>query len=164
MGIKFSNLIQSIPNEDDIDSVFYFERKAHQEAVEVARQGKLRSSRLNLVFPLLWSGDVHIKWVTEQWERAHLLFHGRRLAWWGKDSDIDEGKPCQGQLILYGHAGLMQASLVDVRETGADADQILVLFGRDCLTQPIKITVLCCDSISCRKLEDQIKRVCEVAS
>jgi hypothetical protein len=158
MGIKFANLIQSIPNEDEIDSVYFWERKAHQESVEITRQHKLRVSRLNLVFPLLWSGDVHVKWVTEQWERAHLLFHDRRLAWWSKESDIDDGQPCQGQLLLYGHAGVMQASLVDVRETGGDEDQIVVIFGRDCDGRPIKCAVLCCDSISCRKLEDLVKR------
>jgi hypothetical protein len=46
--------------------------------------------------------------VGAAWRHVYLVFQGSRLAWWGSESDIDEGKACDGQLLLYGHAGTTQ--------------------------------------------------------
>lgn len=50
--------------------------------------------------------------VGAAWRQVYLVFQGSRLAWWGSESDIDEGKACDGQLLLYGHAGTTQVHYV----------------------------------------------------
>ena len=140
--------------------MYQWERKEYVEKVEMVKTQKLRQSKLNLLSPILWSGDIHIKCVTDNWDRSYLLFHRKRLVWWQKESDIDEGKPFYSSLILYGHSGVTQTSLVDVRETGFNEDQMISIFGRDCQGMPMKCTILCRDSISCRQLEKQVRLVC----
>jgi hypothetical protein len=51
-----------------------------------------------------------------EWREAFLVVQGRRLVWWGGEADLDAGRACQGQLLLYGHAGTTQASPVVARE------------------------------------------------
>lgn len=161
LSIKIANYLQSIPNDDDIDKVYQWERKEYVEKIEFSKTQQLRQSKLNLLAPVLWSGEVHIKCFTENYERAFLMLHRKRLVWWQKENEIDEGKPFQGCMILYGHAGVTQSSLIDVRETGGNDDQIVVIFGRDSQAMPMKCTVLCRDSISCRRLEEQVKLICQ---
>lgn len=160
MSIKIKNFLQSIPNDDDIDKAYLWERKEYLEKMELIKTQKLKIHKLNLLSPVLWAGEVHIKCFTEQWEPAYVIFHMKRLVWWQREADVDEGKPFQGSLILYGHAGVTQSSLVDARETGCNEDQMIVVFGRDCQGLPMKCTVLCRDSISCKDLEQQIRLVC----
>ena len=59
-----------------------------------------------------------------------------------KEEDIDEGKSPQGQLLLFGHAGVTQPSPVDVREIG-DEGRLVTIFGRDPDGMPHKWTLVC---------------------
>lgn len=158
IAIKIANFIESVPNDDDIDQVFDWEKKSYKERMEASRNQMLRISRLNLLFPVLWQGLVHVKCSKhEEWEKSYLLLQHKRMVWWSREGDVEEGKPPQGQIILFGHTGVTQPSLIDVRESGADERQLIVVFGRDTGCRPIRATVLCSDSIACRKLEEQIK-------
>ena len=42
------------------------------------------------------------------WHQVYLVLQGARLVWWSSEYDIDDGKACLGQLLLYGHAGTTQ--------------------------------------------------------
>lgn len=42
------------------------------------------------------------------WHPVFLVLQGSRLVWWSSEYDIDDGKACIGQLLLYGHAGTTQ--------------------------------------------------------
>lgn len=46
------------------------------------------------------------------WREVHLVLQGHRLVWWESEHDIDDGKACVGQLLLYGHAGTTQVGAV----------------------------------------------------
>ena len=46
------------------------------------------------------------------WREAYLVLQGHRLVWWESEHDIDDGKACLGQLLLYGHAGTTQVGTI----------------------------------------------------
>lgn len=153
---KFSNLIQSIPNDDDLDDVYHWERKDFNEATAVAHKLSLKTVKQSLVLPCVWRGEVRVKSSGGEWCLAFLLCQGRRLVWWTQESDFDEGKPASGQLLFFGHCGVTQPSPIDVRESGGDGTRLLCTFGRSIRSLPLKLTVLCKDSVSCEALSREI--------
>lgn len=163
IAIKFNNFIQSIPNDDDIDRVYYWERKKFLNDQEVENTLKLQQSKLSLVYPVDWSGKVHIKCQgDDHWERVFLVLQRKRLVWWSNETDIEDGKAFLGQLLLYGQIqGVMQPNYIDMRETGADDSQIVVIFGRDALGTPIKCSVCHQHPQACKKLKDLVQLACE---
>ena len=75
--------------------------------------GATSDKSLSSLAPLL-TGGLGLG-LGPDWREAFLVVQGRRLAWWATEGDIDAGRACQGQLLLYGHAGTTQASPVVVR-------------------------------------------------
>jgi hypothetical protein len=161
LSTKFSNFIQAVPNDDDIDKSYNLEKKDYLEKLELERSQKLRLFRFNIPYPVSWMGEVHIKCHNELWEKSFLVFQRKRLVWWHKESDIDEGKSFEGQLLLYGHAGVMPPLSVEVRETRGEEDQIVVVFGRNCIGMPLRCAVFCHDLKSSSQLKEHITKACQ---
>ena len=107
------------------------------------------------------SGSVGMGGVSTvggDWKEMYVVLQGNRLIWWNNEYEIDEYKSCNGQLLLYGHAGTTQASPVIVRELGSSGfgltqysqyeSRLLCVFGRDASNSPQRCTILCGDSES----------------
>ncbi len=155
MATKISNYFQSIPNDDDLDQVYYWERKSLFEKQEYELQTKYKVSKNNLVLRQLWFGEVQLKHQSV-WLGAYLVLQGRRIIWWNKEEDVEDGKPPVGQLLLFGHTGITQASPVDVREVSGDDSRLLTVFGNSPLSLPIRCTIFCKDANSCKLLQKEI--------
>ena len=80
-----------------------------------------------------------------------IEFQGHRIVWWHSELDLDEGKAPTDQLLLFGHAGVTDASPLDIREIG-DNSRLICVFGKDRHGLQSKITILCKDSVSCKLL------------
>jgi hypothetical protein len=87
-AVKFANLMKAIPNDDDLQQVYYWDRKAFVEASERKHNLNLKRAKMNILNKVLWEGEVRIKNL-ESWQDVYLVFGGRRLAFWGKESEID---------------------------------------------------------------------------
>jgi hypothetical protein len=146
--IRLGNLLSSIPNDDDIERVYKWERKTHQENLAASKHERIKLAKLSLVAKCLWSGPVALKTASGsgQWEDAYLVLQERRLVWWRKESDIDEGKPFEGQLLLYGHAGVCSASPLDLKEM-RDASRLTSVFGSQ-----QKCSIFCKNATACQEL------------
>lgn len=124
--IRFGNLIQSIPNDDDIAQIYAAEKKAFSTAKQAEWRATEKSRKLELVLGSPWRGRVCIKGSSssshhagglgDEWAEVFLLLQGRRLVWWGSEEALDLGKAAAGQLLLCGHSGLAQVSPMDIRK------------------------------------------------
>jgi len=94
MGTRFSNLMNSVPNDDDLDQVYFWERKAHVDARAERQRLRLKQAKLRLVFECQWDGMVKIRCNSSGgsggWEGAYLVVQGHRLVWWSREDDVDE--------------------------------------------------------------------------
>lgn len=104
--IRFSNLIQSIPNDDDINQIYATERKAFAAAKLAEWKQTERARKISLLVPTHWKGAVGIKGsslgggvggggaagMTQDWVRVFLLLQGHRLVWWASEEALDTGK------------------------------------------------------------------------
>lgn len=100
-----------------------------------------------------------------EWREVFLVLQGHRIVWWSSEYDIDEGKACQGQLLLYGHAGTTQASPILIRELnalGMYESRLVCVFGRDVTGLPQRCTLLCPDATSKDSLSLEIMNVLTV--
>ena len=101
-SIKFCNLLHAVPNDDDLDKIYHFERRDYAEALAQQRTLLVRQAKKNLVLAATWEGLVQIKVAAglrggaggggQEWASAFLMLQGRRLVWWAKESDVDDGK------------------------------------------------------------------------
>lgn len=164
-SIRYANLLHSIPNDDDLESVYHRERQLVKLAQRKQRSQLIRQKKLGLVFPKLWQGRVKMKLSgfivhndVSKWEDVYLILQGQRLVWWLNAQELDDNKSCHGQLLLYGHAGITQASPVDIREVG-DSHRLISLFGRDAEGLQEKCTILCRDSIVCGQLAAAVEDI-----
>ena len=196
-SVRASNLLASLPNDDDLERIYREDRRACVEQRGIQRYHALHSATLQQLLQCTWSGPILLRadaassanpanynsitgaagksgsvfdnltieglfgWTVSsdvhgrglglsnpttspaslhtggamsdkslsslaplltgglglgpEWREAFLVVQGRRLAWWAQEGDIDAGRACQGQLLLYGHAGTTQASPVVVR-------------------------------------------------
>ena len=146
--IRLQNIMEALPNDDDIQKAYFREQKAFVKSKEDELKLKSRFTKLNLVSKALWQGNVLIKAIGIGngivWTPAFSVLQETRFVWWHKEEDVDEGKAPQGQLLLFGHAGITQPSPVDVRDIGGDS-HIATIFGRDPHGMPHKWTVVCKD-------------------
>ena len=165
--IRLQNVMEALPNDDDIQNAYSREQKAYINTKEDEMKLKMRSAKLNLVFRSVWEGHVQIKAIGVGngvvWSPAFSVLQEMRFVWWLKEEEIDEGKAPQGQLLLFGHAGITQPSPVDVREIGDDT-RIATIFGRDSQGLPHKWTVVCKDLESCQQLVAAVNAIVEKIS
>lgn len=143
---RFSNLLESIPNDDDLKQVYTAERSHFQANIQAARKAVLNDVLMRMVSDVLWRGSVCQKRSFDgDWEECYLVVTGRRLVWFSQEDDISEGVPCEGQLLLGVHAGTSEASPVEVRDLGEESSggRLFSVFGRDERGLPLKRTLLC---------------------
>jgi hypothetical protein len=175
--VKMHNFLQSIPNDDDIENdIYYWERKDYYNKTSTSKRLNIKSARLNLTLPCYWDEAVEIKVsgvmsthkgllgdgkshsVNITWQSVYMILQGRRLVWWANESDIDDCRQHEGQLLLYGHAGLTQASPVDMREIGPHkSSRTIAVFGCDVDGKHLKCTIICQTSASAQALASKIE-------
>jgi hypothetical protein len=183
MVVKFNNFMRSIPNDDDLDSIYESERKVCKEKMDSENGARLNRAKSEIILQTQWRGSVYIKPgrlgmnsavpSTGTWNTSSLLVQGRRLVWWDNERDMLCAPP-RGQLLLCGHAGVSNASIIDQREvqamrgapspspsgvgwTHSDADSLLSVFGSDEQLQPAKCTILCATAKDRDTLSEAIK-------
>lgn len=120
MSIRLHNLLQSLPNDDDLTQIYQEDKKQSLEAHRAQTYEKIKRSTLSLATPCFWDGDVLLKLsgitnnsgpilpnsnlnsnINAEWSSYHLVLQGSRLVWWQYEGDISNGqKECKGQLLL----------------------------------------------------------------
>lgn len=104
--IRISNLLQSIPNDDDIAQIYSTEKKAFATAKQSEWKQTEKARKLELVLPTLWTGRVSIKGSSstsitatpsgigagDEWADVFMLLQGHRLVWWTSEDALDQGK------------------------------------------------------------------------
>lgn len=164
---RLQNLLEAVPNDDDLEQVYEWERKLHLKQEMEKHKNSLKRAKLRLVFECLWEGCVKLKInnsgalstsSNKNWENMYIVLQGHRLVWWSGEHDIDAGKAPVGQLLLHGHAGVSHASPVDIREFGDDG-RLLCIFGKSVNGTPRKITLLCNSSSNCQKLSAAVNKL-----
>lgn len=102
--IRFGNLIQSIPNDDDIAQIYAAEKKAFATSKHAEWRQTEKSRKLELVLASRWQGRVSIKGSSsssltagagglgDDWVEVYLLLQGRRLVWWASEEALEIGK------------------------------------------------------------------------
>ena len=157
MADKFSNFMQSIPNDDDLDQAYFWERKSILDAEDLATEQALRTSKCGIALPVTWRGLVKIKNIRE-WRTVFLCVQGRRLVWWENEATVEKTPP-HGYLLLSALSAVTEASPLDEREVGLnDSRQLFAVFGSDVILNPIKCTILCKSSGDRCALEGAIAR------
>jgi hypothetical protein len=148
MSDRFSNLLHSLPNADDLSLIYSEERRQAAESSAAALRVREHRARLSLLFHCHWSEAVVMKLSSSfagpapstsggvgsgqgDWEECFLVVQDRRLVWWAREQDVDDGKPYLGQLMF-----------------GCDAHGI-----------PLKTTVVCVSMQSCEALKECINRI-----
>uniref|UniRef100_A0A7S3H4W7 Uncharacterized protein n=1 Tax=Spumella elongata TaxID=89044 RepID=A0A7S3H4W7_9STRA len=159
--IRFGNLVQSIPNDDDLAQIYGTEKRAYAASKQAEWKHTEKSRKLQLVLDSPWHGLVSIKGSSsssghlagsgEEWVEVFLLLQGRRLVWWVSEEALDQGKMAAGQLLLCGHSGLAQVSPMDIRKFGGDS-RLIAVFGQDYVGRPQKLSILLQDSDSKQSL------------
>ena len=110
-SVRFFNLISSIPNDDNLQSIYEPEHKQYLDSKALEWESSLRYYKLRVSLQLLWEGEVLMKGITRDpgdntgllsleqfqhlsldWSSVYLVVQGHRLVWWLKSSDIDECK------------------------------------------------------------------------
>jgi hypothetical protein len=160
---RFFNLLEAVPNDDELEKVFADENAAYLSALEEDKRNLMSWGRLNLIHACHWSGCVQIKGLTvlgggTTWDEAYLVIQGRRLVWWTREEDMSVSAPI-GHILLYGHAGTTQPSPVDIRDMGGDDSRILAIFGMDVNGKPNRRTVICKDATDKTVLIREMARV-----
>jgi hypothetical protein len=161
---RLQNLLEAVPNDDDLEQVYEWERKLHLKQELEKHKTSLKRAKLRLVFECLWDGCVRLKENSmmsggsgKNWADAYVVFQGHRLVWWGSEDEVDAGKAPIGQLLLQGHAGVSHASPMDIKEFGDDG-RLLSIFGKDVSGTQRKITLLCKSSSSCQALSAAVNK------
>lgn len=98
--IRFSNLIQSIPNDDDIAQIYDAERKEFATVKGAEWKATERTRKVNLTLATRWKGEVRIKasslsassGVAGEWVEVFMLLQGQRLVWWASEEEFEVGK------------------------------------------------------------------------
>lgn len=180
---KLHNLLQSIPNDDDLHQLYQEERVAYTEDLKNKKQSRLKKATLGLALKFYWEGSVlmklsssvmnHLSTVisatplqSNDWQPFFLVLQSNRLAWWSSDADVIDGrKPCIGQLLLYssglssgGVCGITQTSPVDIKEM-KDSKRLIAIFGCDEHGIPSKCTIFFNDVDACQEFHRQISYI-----
>ena len=173
LSIKYSNLLQAVPNDDDLEQLYARDRKVLVQAKNAKRTEILKRRKVSPLMNVYWAGKVKIKHAfgfntkntssngdINKWTESFLVIQGKRIVWWHREKDIDDYKSCQGQMLLYGHAGITPASPVEIKEVGKEyTSSLLSVFGHDELGSPSKCTILCTDPIDAKNFKDAVHKI-----
>lgn len=163
---RLHNLLEAVPNDDDLMRVYDEDRKRHIANVKENHKQMLKAAKLKIFFNCSWEGFVKIKDSVIDttngsrigWHNAYIVLHGHRLVWWNSVEDINSGRAPVGQVLLFGHAGVSHASPLDIKEFGDDG-RLLSVFGKDNASEQRKITLLCKSSSACQTLATAIQKL-----
>ena len=93
IAIILMNILNSIPNDDDLISIYSKERKFYYDKKMKQKKTKFKDVLLNLSLEMKWSGSVYLKWSTgnavnteSEWMSSFILIQGKRILWWRQDS------------------------------------------------------------------------------
>jgi hypothetical protein len=98
--VRLSNLIASIPNDDDLDQIYAEEKKKRLTVKRSEWKLIEKTRKIELSLPVFWKGTVRLKasGSTNQsgsnidWAESYLLIQCRRLVWWKSEEALDLGK------------------------------------------------------------------------
>ena len=162
LATKAHNLLKSIPNDDDLSSVYFNENSIFLDKKRALAKLRLRKLKLRLVLECYWDGfiSVHLSGQSKsiKWLKVYFVIQSHRVVWWNSDEDLENGQKPLGQLLLLGHAGVMPASLLEAREVN-DASRLLSIFGRDLQGNQQKITILAENSVDIANISGCIKNL-----
>lgn len=91
ISIRFANLLNSIPNDDDLVQIYSKEREKYREQKKQLQKKQLYHILLNASLPCRWFGKVSMKWSSgssmtvtgeSEWIDAIILLQGKRILWW----------------------------------------------------------------------------------
>lgn len=160
IATKFNNFIQSIPNDDDLDSIYELERRDYKERTDRENMERLNRAKADIALRIVWKSQVQLKSCDGSWNHVILALQGRKLIWWSNEGEARQGPTrSKGVLMLCGHAGVSKPSVIDLREAqtflpNQDKTQdpaLLCVFGSDLAFQPAKVVI--CFAISDQKQE-----------
>lgn len=110
LSIWTHNLLQSIPNDDDLMEIYADDRRLVNEAETEKRRREVRDVLLNVSIPVAWAQEAQVKVLRRggnssgsaisssgsigavEWVTVFLVVQGHRLAWWTTESDLDKSK------------------------------------------------------------------------
>lgn len=141
--ILINNFFHSIPNDEDLRRVYYWESRREGEIERKKHASKKRSSRLRILWSTLWFGDVKIKndglrkrdtsnyerdW---EWVSYFAIIQGHQFSWWKNEKSFDDGDEPQGKIMFGGHSGLASLSPLELRKLHKHEIQMVVnIFGK----------------------------------
>jgi hypothetical protein len=90
--IIIMNILNSIPNDNDLINIYSNERKLYSEQKKKSRKTQFQETLLNFSLKSRWSGKVYLKWSTgssinneTEWMKSLILIQGKRILWWKQD-------------------------------------------------------------------------------
>jgi hypothetical protein len=164
--IWLANALQSIPTDEDLRKVYFWEsrRVGEQECSKLTAEKRI--ARLNRLWRAEWYSTVNIRVQNSRrnsmsskewhWEHGFAVLFGRQLVIWRSENDFDDGEEPFRKLMLSGHAGLAGLSPLDTRELSKDEiARVSNIFGRGTDDQ-VKLMLLLPDEPTKESLEDAV--------
>lgn len=118
--IRFQNLLQSTPNDDDLMDIYAEERQRRNVTAETAKKVAQRTALLNASLRVRWMGRVQLKVLRRlavagkssssmmmtstnllDWSSVWLLVQGRRIVWWETEDHLDRGKVIINAISIF---------------------------------------------------------------
>lgn len=154
-GNPFENLFMSIPTDEDLRRVYFWEARRLGEKEREKFAVSKRQTRLDKLWKSKWHGTLQLKekWSDQPaspaassrswgWEAAFALIEGHRFIYWRSEKHFDTGEAPLGQIYFAGHSGLAGLSPLDLRELSKEEIPFVVsIFGRGLQMQQ-KVTLL----------------------
>ena len=147
MITRLYNWIESVPNDYDLDQIYYWDRVDYLKKKAEYQKKRLHKAKLRLVLDCEWEGRVFIKgshfkdtrndgslssWELN-WKEYFLAVQGHRLVWWYREEDLFgssvEAKAPVGELLLQGHCGISPPSIIDIKEIEAEGRDLTCLMA-----------------------------------
>ena len=162
--IVCNNFLQSIPNDEDLRRIYFWEslRVGEKERKKYARTKRV--SRLRVLWSAHWFGEMKIKVNREStnakktyfWDPIFAVVHGHRIVWWNNEKSFDDGKAPIGNIVFAGHSGLAGFSPLELRQFDKKEIEFMVnIFGRGDTDQE-KISLLLPDKESKSLIENAV--------
>jgi len=145
MTTRLVNAVRSVPHDRALRDCYDVRAKEHAHSLIENEKRMRRRAQLHAI----WSPSCEIRCsihLQDTWQERHVILHGRRLAGWSSEKDVDGGRAPREVLVLLGHAGLTAPSPTDCRGLSEEASKrVLVVFGQDQGGKPARWAVLCAE-------------------
>ena len=145
MTTRLVNAVRSVPHDRALRDCYDVRAKEHAQLLIENEKRMRRRAQLHAI----WSPSCEIRCsihLQDTWQERYVILHGRRLAGWSSEKDVDGGRAPREVLVLLGHAGLTAPSPTDCRGLSEEASKrVLVVFGQDQGGKPARWAVLCAE-------------------